>query len=64
MNSLDFCFEQGSYEDAAENVRKACKIFHEFDDKPGCEMCECFHEALLENKNPESWRNVVQKIFL
>jgi tetratricopeptide (TPR) repeat protein len=63
MNSLDFCFEQGSYEDAAENVRKACKIFHEFDDKPGYEMCECFHEALLENKNPESWRNVVQKIF-
>lgn len=64
MNSLDFFFEQGSYEDAAENVRKACKIFHEFDDKPGCEMCECFHEALLENKNPESWRNVVQKILL
>jgi tetratricopeptide (TPR) repeat protein len=64
MNSIDFCFEQGSYEDAAENVRKACKIFHEFDDKPGCEMCECFHEALLENKNPESWRSVVQKILL
>ncbi|MDD3052653.1 MAG: hypothetical protein PHR06_16155 [Candidatus Cloacimonetes bacterium] len=64
MNSIDFCFEQGSYEDAAENVRKACKIFHEFDDKPGCEMCECFHEALLENRNPESWRNVVQKLLL
>ncbi|MHB8100971.1 MAG: hypothetical protein ACYDEF_02055 [Methanosarcina sp.] len=64
MNSLDFCFEQESYKDAAENVRKACKIFHEFDDKQGCEMCECFHEALLENQNPESWRKVVQKIFL
>ncbi len=64
MNSINFCFEQGSYEDAAENVRKACKIFHEFDDKPGYEMCECFHEALLENENPESWRNVVQNIFL
>jgi hypothetical protein len=64
MNSLDFCFEQGSYEDAAENVRKACKIFREFDDKQGCGMCECFYEALLENRNPESWRNVVQKILL
>lgn len=64
INSLDFCFEQGSYEDAAENVRKACKIFYEFDDKQGCEMCECFHEALHENRNPESWRNVVQKILL
>ncbi len=64
INSLDFCFEQGSYEDAAENVRKACKIFHEFGDKPGCEMCECFHEALLENQEPESWRNVIQKILL
>jgi hypothetical protein len=64
MNSLEFCFEQGSYDDAAENVRKACKIFHGFDDKPGCEMCECFHEALLENQEPESWRNVIQKILL
>ena len=64
MNSLDFCFEQESYKDAAENVRKACKIFHEFDDKQGCEMCECFHEALLENRDPDSWRKVVQKILL
>ena len=64
MNSLDFCFEQGSYEDAAENVLKAYNIFLEFDDKQGCEMCECFNEALLENQNPESWRNVVQKILL
>ena len=63
MSSLDFCFEQGSYEDAAENVRKACKIFHKYDDKSGCEMCECFHEAILENKSSESWKNVVQKIF-
>jgi hypothetical protein len=64
INSLEFCFEQGSYEDAAEDVRKAWKIFHDYDDKPGCEMCECFHEALLENQNPESWRNIAQKIFL
>lgn len=33
MTSLDFCFEQGSYEDAAENVQKSYKIFHEFGDK-------------------------------
>jgi predicted methyltransferase MtxX (methanogen marker protein 4) len=33
INSLDFCFEQGSYEDAAENVQKSYKIFHEFGDK-------------------------------
>mgnify|MGYP000914512118 CR=1 FL=1 len=63
MNSLDFCFEQGSYEDAAENVLKAYNIFLKYDDKPGCEMCECFNEALQESRNPESWRNVVQKIL-
>lgn len=64
MNSLDLCFEQGSYEDAAENVLKAYNIFLEFDDKPGCEMCECFNDALLENQNPEPWRVIIQKIFL
>lgn len=64
MNSLDFCFEQGSYEGAAENVLKAYNIFLEFGDKPGCEMCECFNDALLENQNPEPWRIIIQKIFL
>ena len=51
MQSLDVCFNHDSYKEAAKNVKEGCKIFREYGDKQGREMCEILHNAVVKKKS-------------
>lgn len=59
LQALVDCFNNDSYKEAAENVKEGCKIFREYEDKQGQQMCEIFHNAIVR-KNPDAWQEIIR----
>ena len=59
LQALVDCFNNYSYKEAAENVKEGCKIFHEYGDKQGQQMCEIFHNAIVR-KNSDAWQEIIR----
>jgi len=60
LQALIDCFNNDSYKEAAENVKEGCKIFREYGDKQGQQMCEIFHNAVLKRENPDAWQEIIR----
>jgi hypothetical protein len=60
LQSLVDCFNNDSYKEAAENVKEGCKIFREYGDKQGQQMCEVFHNAVVKRENPDAWQEIIR----
>ena len=60
MNALIDSFRKESYDDAKENIRQACRIFDKYDDKDGSKTCDLFSDAVIKNKDPEAWREILR----
>ena len=59
MNALVDSFKKENYDDAKENIRQACRIFDEHNDKDGSKTCELFSDAVIKKKDPEAWRKIL-----
>jgi hypothetical protein len=60
LQALVDCFNKDSYKEAAENVKQGCKIFREYGDKQGQQMCEIFHNAVVKREKPEAWQEIIR----
>ncbi len=64
MQSLVDCFNKDSYEAAADNVRKGCKIFREYGDRQGQETCNIFYNAVVKKRDPVAWQEIIKNRVL
>ncbi|AKB74101.1 Clp amino terminal domain protein [Methanosarcina lacustris Z-7289] len=60
LKALVDCFTTDSYKEAAANVKEGCKIFREYGDKQGQQMCEIFHNAVVKKRDPEAWQEIIR----
>lgn len=60
LQALVDCFNKDSYKEAAENVKEGCKIFSEYGDKQGQQMCEIFHNAVVKKRDPNAWQEIIR----
>jgi hypothetical protein len=60
LQALIDCFNKDSYREAAENVKEGCKIFREYGDKQGQQMCEIFHNAVVRERDPDAWQEIIR----
>jgi predicted transcriptional regulator len=60
LQALVDCFNKGSYHEAAENVNEGCKIFCEYGDKQGQQMCETFHNVIVKNRDHNAWYDIIR----
>jgi hypothetical protein len=60
LQALVDYFTKDSYNKAAENVREGCRIFRECGDKQGQQMCEIFHKAMVKNRDPNVWYDIIR----
>jgi hypothetical protein len=60
LQALVDCFNNDLYKEAAENVKEGCKIFCEYEDKQGQQMCEIFHNAVVKRENPDAWQEIIR----
>jgi hypothetical protein len=60
LQALVDCFSKDSYNEASENVKAACRIFKEYGDKQGQEMCEIFHNAVVKNRDSNAWYDIIR----
>ncbi len=60
LQALVDCFTTDSYKEAAANVKEGCKIFREYGDKQGQQMCEIFHNAVVKKRDPEAWQEIIR----
>ncbi len=60
LQALIDCFNKDSYREAAKNVKEGCRIFREYGDKQGQEICDIFHNAVVKNKDPDAWQEIIR----
>jgi len=60
MQAAVDCFRHDSYEVAKDNVRAACTIFNEYNDKDGNKICDKFYDALIKNKSEDAWMELIR----
>jgi hypothetical protein len=60
LQALVDCFSEEAYTEAAKNVKKGCKIFREYGDKQGQQMCEIFHNAVVKKRDPDAWQKIIR----
>ncbi|AKB32427.1 hypothetical protein MSSIH_1737 [Methanosarcina siciliae HI350] len=60
LQALVDCFTEEAYTEAAKNVKEGCKIFREYGDKQGQQMCEIFHNAIVKKREPDAWQEIIR----
>ncbi len=60
LQALVDCFNKDSYKEAAQNVKEGCKIFREYGDKQGQQMCEIFNNAVVRKRDPNAWQGIIR----
>lgn len=60
LQALVDCFTEEAYTEAAKNVKEGCKIFREYGDKQGQQMCEIFHNAVVKKRDPDAWQEIIR----
>jgi hypothetical protein len=60
LQALVDCFNNDSDREAEENVKKGCKIFREYGDKQGQQMCEIFNNAIVKKREPDAWQKIIR----
>ena len=60
MYALVDSFRNDEFYEAKKNIREAYKIFDKYDDKDGIKTCELFSEAVINNEDPQAWREILR----
>ena len=60
LQALVDCFSKDSYKEAEENVIEGCRIFREYGDKQGQQVCNIFHNAIKNKRDPNAWQVIVR----
>src|SRR5665647_1544639 len=61
LQALADCFNKDSYKEAAENVKEGCRIFREYGDEQGQQMCDIFNNAIVKRRDPNAWQDIIRK---
>lgn len=54
------CFTENSFTEVAENIKKGCRIFQEYADENGQQLCEIFHNAVAKKRDPDAWQEIIK----